>query len=58
MEKSKIQRHLKDVKSFLDLIKKDATDCVGGKRVTILRKDWLKFEKIMSDLNDADNVTS
>ncbi len=57
METPKIQRHLKDIKSFLSLVKKDAIDCVGGKRITILRKDWLKFEKIMKDIDDNDSST-
>ena len=39
------------LKSILTLIKNSAKDCVGGKHITILRKDWMKFEKIYDDLN-------
>ena len=48
----KIRNNEKEIISFLNIIKKDAKDCIGGKKVTILRKDWIKFEKLMKELSD------
>ena len=55
MNETKFRLHKDRIEHFLDMIHREAKDAIGGKRVYIMRKDWIEFERMMSDLNEPVN---